>query len=351
MRLTGLDALRGIAALLVLLGHTSPLAGVEFGNLYLAVDFFFMLSGYVMARTYEARMSVKGGRAAFIRARIRRLWPTMTLGTLLAIPLFRFTPEELLFGLFMLPMVFQLVVYPMNPPAWSIFFEEFANAAHASGVYRLSTKTLLWVCAALLVILAALSAYFGKMNFGALNTDFWFGFPRVMFSYLLGVCLCRSWRDVPPINIPPAVTILAMPLLLLPPIEGWLFDVAFIALACPLLIAGGIRMNGGKLGVFAGAMSFPLYATHIPIRNLYYAYDIPWPIGVVITLWIAGVVVVCGMLWKQLNRPPDNRAVVGDRAPGDAGGQPALALSRVAHQRGVENQRSGPDEPRGIPLS
>jgi peptidoglycan/LPS O-acetylase OafA/YrhL len=85
-RLLGLDALRGAAALLVLWMHLhlSHHVSIYPPRGHLAVDFFFMLSGYVMARTYEGHM--RGG-VWFLRKRIRRLWPTVAAGSLFGLAL------------------------------------------------------------------------------------------------------------------------------------------------------------------------------------------------------------------------------------------------------------------------
>src|ERR1044072_6175275 len=118
--LRGLGALRGIAAVLVLVGHTSPQMGLHLGKLYLAVDFFFMLSGYIMARTYEARMH-QGRDIDFLVARVKRLWPTMAIGTLLMIPLlnhFQFSHIFFVLGLLSIPALFGRLVFPLNGPAW-----------------------------------------------------------------------------------------------------------------------------------------------------------------------------------------------------------------------------------------
>ena len=89
-RLSGLDVLRGIAALWVLHYHTIKvvLDGHNFGSRgYLAVDFFFMLSGYVMARSYEDKFRQGYGLKSFFTARYRRVWPTMAIGGLISAPM------------------------------------------------------------------------------------------------------------------------------------------------------------------------------------------------------------------------------------------------------------------------
>src|SRR5690606_9603166 len=87
-RLHGLDALRGVASILVLCFHVIGLFGQwrVFDRAWLAVDFFFMLSGFVMARTYESAMRDKRlGAIAFFRVRYRRLWAPVAFGTMLGI--------------------------------------------------------------------------------------------------------------------------------------------------------------------------------------------------------------------------------------------------------------------------
>lgn len=84
VRLAGLDALRGIAALVVVIGHVFLARdGAEHGRPWIAVDVFFALSGYVTARTYEARLGRDLSAGGFLAARLRRLWPVMAVGALL----------------------------------------------------------------------------------------------------------------------------------------------------------------------------------------------------------------------------------------------------------------------------
>ena len=85
VRLDGLDALRGIAALLVAVMHIQHISGGGdlFARAYLAVDVFFVLSGYVMARTYEPKFACGMRLRDFAAVRLKRLWPTMCIGALL----------------------------------------------------------------------------------------------------------------------------------------------------------------------------------------------------------------------------------------------------------------------------
>jgi peptidoglycan/LPS O-acetylase OafA/YrhL len=83
-RLTTLDGLRGLAALAVVLLHCSELFVLDWvpHNAYLAVDFFFLLSGYVLARGFERKLR-QGWAIDFLRRRLIRLYPLVVAGSLI----------------------------------------------------------------------------------------------------------------------------------------------------------------------------------------------------------------------------------------------------------------------------
>lgn len=282
-RLPGLDALRGIAALLVVGLHTHAVFGGFpdwFSKGYLAVDFFFMLSGYVMARAYEPRLEQGFGAARFFAARYRRIWPTMVVGAVLGIPLLAARVDDpwlfapiFLANLALLPFPFDDELFPLNVPAWSIFYELFANYVHGTLVWRWRRRALVAaiVAAALLVGFAA--AAHGTLDLGARPGTFFPGFVRALLTYLIGVALWRWWRDRPAWSIPAPVAFAAMPLIVVASAAlgsaSWLFDLAFVMIACPLLIAGGLQLSRpSRLAALSGALSFPLYAVHYPVLLL-----------------------------------------------------------------------------------
>ncbi|MDE2413040.1 MAG: acyltransferase, partial [Sphingomonadales bacterium] len=187
-RLHGLDAIRGVAALVVFIFHVD--AGFQFPILfrkgYLAVDLFFMLSGYVLARTYEGRLREGMSAAQLLALRYRRLWPPMVIGCLCGLPLLAIDAGDWRtfgvvavanFALLPMPLV-GLAIMPLNPPGWSIYFELVANLFHRTllGERRLVVA---------LVISGALFAYAalqkGDANVGASIKNLVWGFPRVMF--------------------------------------------------------------------------------------------------------------------------------------------------------------------------
>src|ERR1700761_6004380 len=76
-----LDGLRGVAAIAVMLHHFRPLtAPWLFAHGYLAVDLFFLLSGFVIAHAYDARFRKGLGVPAFLVIRLIRLWPMIAFG-------------------------------------------------------------------------------------------------------------------------------------------------------------------------------------------------------------------------------------------------------------------------------
>ena len=279
-RIHGLDGLRGVAALSVFGFHVHvifPYFPDWWSKGYLAVDFFMMLSGYVMARTYEARMQAGLGTAAFFRIRYKRMWLTMFLGSLLGIPfLWSIAPGPaafaayLLLNLALLPAPLNYQLFPLNGPGWSIFFELIANVLHAAGFRRLGNLALTAVLAALLGLLTVMVRINGNVDFGTIAVHWFPALIRSLVPYIGGVLLWRHWRDRPPLRIHPALPFLAIPVLLAAPLPmlGWTYDLLFVVLACPLLIAGGLRLQGdAPWATWLGLLSFPLYAVNVPMLH------------------------------------------------------------------------------------
>jgi peptidoglycan/LPS O-acetylase OafA/YrhL len=313
-RLPGIEALRGVAAICVVLLHLqATLRGHPpiFGKGYLAVDFFLMLSGFLMARTQEARFT--GGRGAwrFIWARTKRLWPMMALGGVLGAPVLLHRTESVWHFLslavpnfLLLPASFDNLVYPLNIPAWTIFYELVANLLHVLVFWRFGRAALALSIAGGLAAMIAVALHFGSFDVGARPAHFLAGFPRIAFAYLIGIALGRWWRDEPSIRIPVYPALAAMPLLFAASWwlgwSHWLFDLLFVTLACPLIIAGALRLKGApKLALWSGVLSFPLFAVHMPILQT--ARELGWNWIVGGTLALAGgiAVAVAANLLKQ----------------------------------------------------
>ena len=308
-RVHGLDGLRGIAALSVVGFHAHATYAAFpdwWAKGYLAVDFFMMLSGYVMARTYEGRMASGLGTAGFVHLRYRRLWLTMAIGSLIGIPYLWWAAggEPLVIlaafalNLALVPAPLDNQLFPLNGPGWSIFYELVANAVHAALLWRLSNRSLLALAVGLLVLLAAFARIKGDVDFGALAPHFGPALVRSLAAYTGGVLLWRWWQDQPLIGVPARWPFVVLPLLMLAPFAafGWGFDLLFIALICPLLIAGGLRLKGApRWAVWSGMLSFPLYAVHVPVlRSAHLAGISPLPAvllallaGMTLTWWLS----------------------------------------------------------------
>ena len=158
-----LDGLRGVAAIAVVIFHFMEIAIPDYkesfiAHAYLAVDFFFCLSGFVIAYAYDSRLPVIG-RISFFKLRLIRLHPLVIVGTVLGIVLFVFDPfsdlwlkytDRLLVmfvaGCLMIPYpvvrerFFNL--FHLNAPAWSLFWEYIANIVYAFILIRLGKKVL-----------------------------------------------------------------------------------------------------------------------------------------------------------------------------------------------------------------
>lgn len=300
-RLLGLDALRGAAAFVVLLSHCIYLFMPNvFGSMdlarmaYLAVDFFFILSGYVIARMLSLRPM---GASELIWARYRRFWPVMAVGTAIGLLAFvvdnRSLPDALtlLGGLAMIPVLTNGFIFALNPPAWSIFFELFANVVHA--FVRKRPWPFIWLIALTTMAVSK------DMGAGPTPEDFLGGFGRVLVSYAMGVLLFEWWRDEPPIKLPPWWS--GLMLLLLLPISSTWFYYGFVFIACPLMMASALRWQP-RWGTFVGDLSFPLYAVHYPVLLL--LHQLGPVIAGLASIGVAWVVVQLGISKPRRRKDP-----------------------------------------------
>ena len=146
-----MNGLRGFAALVVVGFHWSLRDPLNLENGFLAVDLFFVLSGFVIAHSYEERLEIGLPLRDFFIIRLVRLYPLYLFGTLFSIlvvaisfltkgriietnvNLFNAIPWALL----MLPTPpqnaewSQASLYPLNIPAWSLLFEILINCIYA----------------------------------------------------------------------------------------------------------------------------------------------------------------------------------------------------------------------------
>ena len=309
-----LDGLRGVAAIIVVVFHlTEPLASSHLDNVvnhgYLAVDFFFLLSGFVIGYAYDDRWDnlTIGG---FFRRRFERLQPLVVLGMTLGAIGFYFTNSTIwplihavpvwklivvmLIGYTLIPLPLSMDIrgwqemHPLNSVGWSLFFEYIANLLYALGLRKLSNKAL-----ALFVVLAgAVLLHFAVTNPNGDVTGGWtlnaehlrVGITRTLFPFFAGLLLSRVAR---PTSIKQAFvwcSLLVAAVLLMPRIGGaaalWmngLYEAFCIIVVFPLIVylgaSGVVRsQREAKLCQFLGDLSYPLYMTHYVLVYFYVAW-------------------------------------------------------------------------------
>lgn len=338
-----LDGLRGTAALLVIFYHigegfaTSPVdQHVNHG--YLAVDFFFILSGFVIGYAYDDRWGKSLNIGNFFRRRLIRLHPMVIMGAVLgaaayciqgcvqwdgtAVPLTMVLLAFLL-NLFLLPVIpgtgtdvrGNAEMYPLNGPNWSLFFEYIGNILYALFLRRLSTRWLTVLTAVAGLGLGAfavgnLSGY-GHLGVGwsMIDWNLLGGFLRLMFSFSIGLLMSRVFR---PVKIRGAFWIcsaIVAVLLSLPHIGGgekmWmngLYEAVCTLFIFPALVwlgASGKTTDKvtSKVCRFLGDISYPVYVVHYPLMYLFYAWlwggeeRIPFS-----EAWPAALLVVAGSI-------------------------------------------------------
>lgn len=308
-----LDGLRGVAALTVVCFHlfeayaTSHL-DQKINHGYLAVDFFFILSGFVVGYASDDRwktMTIKD----FIKRRFIRLHPMVVIGAIIGAVMFYFqgcsvwdvskiSLTTLLIATIMSACLIPATpgseirgvgeMFPLNGPSWSLFFEYIGNILYAFFIHKLPTKAL-----SLLVILAGcgLAAFaiwgpYGDICVGfALTGDNMIGGSlRLLFSFSAGLLLSRIFKPIP---IKGAFWIGGLSIVVLaavPRIGGsehlWmngLYDTICFAILFPLIVYLGASgkttdKTTARVCKFLGDISYPLYMVHYPFIYLYYAW-------------------------------------------------------------------------------
>ncbi len=309
-----LDGLRGVAAVLVVAFHlfeasaTSHLDQV-INHGYLAVDFFFLLSGFVIGYAYDdrwPRMAV----GDFFRRRLVRLQPMVVLGMLIGALAFYFQDSVLwphihevpvwkvllvmLIGFTLLPVPASMDIrgwqemHPLNGPGWSLFFEYIANILYALGIRKLSNPALavlVFLAAGFLLHLAVTSPTGDVIGGWSLDaTQLHVGFARVLYPFFAGLLLSRVGVFTRAKHAFLVCSLLIVAVLAMPRIGGsahlWmngLYDAFSIILVFPLVVflgASGEVNNpfSTRLCKFLGDISYPLYITHYPLIYIYTAW-------------------------------------------------------------------------------
>ena len=350
-----LNGLRGVAALMVIWYHvfeafaTSPI-DQRFNHGYLAVDFFFILSGFVIGYAYDDRWN-RMTKKDFFKRRLIRLHPMIVMGTVLGVITFLIQGSEQWNGtkvsisMVILAMILHLFLipaapgtgaevrgngemYPLNGPAWSLFFEYIGNILYALILRKLSTKVL-----TVLVVLSGMGlasfALFNLSGFGHLGVGWSMldynlpgGFLRLLFAFSIGLLMSRNFK---PIKIKGAFWIsgLAIVVLLSIPYIGngespWmngLYDAVCTIVIFPILVYIGAsdrttNKTTTKMCRFLGDISYPLYMVHYPFMYLFYSwiwkngltFAQTWPVAFVLFFGNIVLAYLCLKLYDELVR-------------------------------------------------
>lgn len=349
-----LDGLRGVAALLVVWYHlfeafaTSPV-DQRFNHGYLAVDFFFLLSGFVIGYAYDERWGRGLRMRDFIKRRLIRLHPMVVLGALLGAAAFfvqgsvRWNGEPVSTGMVLAALLCGLLLipawpgaghevrgngemYPLNGPGWSLFFEYLGNLLYMLLLRRLPTRWLMLLVALTGAALAAfaigdLSGY-GHLGVGwtLAGSNFPGGMLRLLFAFPAGLLLARRFR---PVRIRGAFWLcsLSLAVLLAMPYVGseqnhlfnGLYDTLSTLLLFPLLLwlgASGHATDAATARIcgFLGDISYPLYMVHYPSMYLFYAwvwnhgytFSEVWPVAAAL---FAGNILLAWFVLKIYDEP------------------------------------------------
>ncbi|MBO7228600.1 MAG: acyltransferase [Bacteroidales bacterium] len=319
-----LDGLRGVAALIVVCYHIFE--GFSFAEItngagdgmihilnhgYLAVDFFFLLSGFVLSYAYDGRSEMK--KTDFFKRRLIRLHPMLVMGAFVGMICFliggsqQWNGTQVPFYLTLLCFVLSALMlpaipssasevrgngemFPLNGPAWSLFFEYIGNILYILFIRRLSTKIL----GAFVLLLGVLHTVFSLGNFSGYGSigvgwtldgvNFCGGLIRMLFPLTLGMFLSRRFK---PLKIKSSFWTCSLLLLIVfsvPYIPGFnfvsfngLYESICVLIFFPLILIMGasaqdLNRKTNKINHFLGDLSYPLYMIHYPIMYLFYQW-------------------------------------------------------------------------------
>jgi len=289
-----LDGLRGTAALLVVIFHLyeAYYPDLNFHPMHhghLAVDFFFLLSGFVVGYAYDDRWG-KMTIVDFFKIRLVRLHPLVVVSVIIGAICFWFDPffdgskPGLLKLIGITPIGITLLPSPdvrgwgethsLDGPCWSLFQEYIANVLYALFGKKMS-KLILWIVVIISgAVLIVVSSQRGGVATGWGYETFWIGLVRMMFPFFAGLLLFRSGKLF---NVKHAYVVcsaILVVLFFLPAFKyNGLYEAACIIIAFPIVVAAGaggtVDGRWAKLCNFSGAISYPIYILHYPFIYIY----------------------------------------------------------------------------------
>ncbi len=299
-RYTFLDGIRGLAAIFVVTRHTTELWGFSFFRSYLAVDLFFILSGFVIANAYEKKLEAGSiSTKSFVITRLIRLYPIYFISLLLCSILYLTNTAgtgilednkssliaSIILATAMLPSKIpgSASLLPIHGPYWSLFFELIVNLVYAAIRPILSRKILIALIAFFGTLVSATALIRGDLDvghtwgIGSISA----GFSRAGFGIFIGVFIFRNIeslaRKFQKIPFPWIATTLAMGILASPSLGRLnpIIDIASVIAIFPMLLIIASQGKGSKaekLLTALGSASYPIYVLHLPLGLIFSSY-------------------------------------------------------------------------------
>jgi len=309
-----LDGLRGVAALLVVAFHLFETHSTShfdqiINHGYLAVDFFFVLSGFVIGYAYDDRWRTMttGG---FFKRRLIRLHPMIIISMIIGAIAFFFQDSivfklqhdasilqvilVMLVGMTLMPIGPAMDIrgwqemYPLNGPAWSLFYEYVANILYALVVRRFSKSALgvlVFVAGAALIHFAVTMPQGDVIGGWSLESEqLRVGITRLMYPFFAGLLLSRVVKVGSIKHAFLLCSMLVFIVLAMPRVGGpantWangLYDSLCIIFLFPLIVylgaSGSVSEGpGARVCQWLGGISYPLYIIHYPFIYSYTAW-------------------------------------------------------------------------------
>lgn len=340
-----LDALRGVAAIMVVCFHLFEVYSegdhtrqiINHG--YLAVDFFFLLSGFVIGYAYDDRWN-KMSLIGFIKRRLIRLHPMIIMGMLIGGILFYFQSSPILFpeisrtpvlkvllvmliGFTLIPVPGSLDIrgwgemHPLNGPAWTLFFEYIGNLLYATFIRKLPDLILaifVSIAAFALIHLALTNGQGDIVGGWSLGSQqLYTGFIRLLYPFLAGLMLKRISRPGKMKNAFFICSFMIILILSIPRIGGhenlWmngLYDSLMVIIFFPIVVL--IGASGEVKGKYTlmickllGNISYPIYIIHYPLIYTYTAWVVDkkkslsdgWPVGLMVLIIAICIAYAC----------------------------------------------------------
>ena len=289
-----LDAMRGVAAIVVVLYHSAVVtdaacfqATCNVRSGFLAVDLFFALSGFVLSHSYDRPLENGLGIWAFMKKRFLRLMPIYWLAMAAGLPLAAWevakgaqSVDGLLGTAVLNAAILPSLIATSHPnvvsilrPAWSLFFEVWvANLIFALFWRQLRGAGLAAMIGGSLVGVVIATQRHGSLDLGPVWETFAGGFPRVLFSFFVGVALRRLTARAAPPRLPSLLVVgTAVATFFAPAPRGWepVFELACVTLVYPALIyaGAGATERHARLATLLGNASYALYLIHMPLLD------------------------------------------------------------------------------------